>query len=79
MNYERLAELLEQHHTTFNDSAASMLRRQHEAIVKMREAMKRQLWYTGQLEAIVYDEGEQAETHEIVAQSEQALADTEEI
>lgn len=39
MDTERLAELLEQHHTVFNDTAAAMLRRQHEAIVKLRKAL----------------------------------------
>ena len=40
MNAERLAALLEQHHTTFNDSAAKMLRRQHEAIRVLRAALE---------------------------------------
>lgn len=58
--------------------AALMLRKQHEAIVKLRDALTRQLWYTGQLEMIVYDDSEIENVHDIVQQSNQALADTEE-
>ena len=40
MNANQLAERLEQHHTVFNDSAAVMLRKQHEAIKTMRTALQ---------------------------------------
>lgn len=44
MNAERLAEYLEQGHSAFNGSAAAMLRRQHEVIKVLREALRGVEW-----------------------------------
>ena len=84
MNALELAELLENTESnSFKEAeiecdAATMLRRQHEAIKELRGALIDLHWYADQLEQIVYPVDEQDTDHDIQAKAKQALESTKE-
>jgi hypothetical protein len=79
MGVLELADMLEITSITFNDEAAAMLRKQHAAIQQLREAAVSVLWYTDQLEMLVYSSDQAGDTHELVAKMKAALAATEDV
>jgi predicted transcriptional regulator len=81
MNAERMAERLEQHHAAFNASAAAMLRRQHEAIVKLREALIEMKAHATHIESKVgyLSAKRKQEVGQIYNLAAQALKDTEDL